>query len=130
VLADTLAAETVELLERFSQLRGQADGADTGAADGVAATVEALRKGQVATLLLTDARDQGSEAWIGPDPTDLALTDVDLRDLGAGQPQRAPLDEALLRAALGTGAEVRLVSGSFEQAPAEGVGALLRYRDR
>ena len=45
------------------------------------------------------------------------------------QPWEAPLDEALVRAALGTGADVRFVGGGTEQAPAHGVGALRRYAD-
>ena len=42
---------------------------------------------------------------------------------------KAPLDEVLVRAALGTRATVRFIGGGMEQAPAEGVGALLRYAD-
>ncbi len=34
----------------------------------------------------------------------------------------------MLRAAVGTGAEIRFVAGDVAQSPAEGIGALLRYR--
>ena len=125
VLSDTVAADTVELLEDFSEQRGRHD----RAADGVTATVEALRKGQVETLILTDARDISRAAFFGPDPTHLALSAQELLDLGVEQPCEAPLDEIVVRAALGTGANVRFVGGGTEQSPLEGVGALLRYAD-
>jgi peptide subunit release factor 1 (eRF1) len=123
VLGETLAADTVELLEKFSEERGQND----RAADGGADVVAALRKGQIETLILTDARDAGRTAFFGPDPTHLALTAQELVDLGVEQPWEAPLEEILVRAALGTGAEVKFVGGGMEQAPTEGLGALLRY---
>jgi len=131
VLAERLAADTVELLEEFAEQRGR----DDRAAEGVPATVEALRRGQVATLILTDARDGAQTAFAGPDPVHLALRAQELLDLGVEQPWEAPLEEVLVRAALGTGAEIRFVAGGAGvpggngQAPAHGVGALLRYVD-
>src|SRR4051812_26928759 len=124
-LAAQVARDTLELLEDFSEQRGR----DDRAVEGVAATIEALRKGQVATLILTDLRDPAQTAFVGPDPVHVALSAQDLLDLGVEQPWEAPLDEVLVRAALGTGAEVRFVGGGTEQAPAHGVGALLRYAD-
>jgi peptide subunit release factor 1 (eRF1) len=125
VLSDKVAADTVELLEKYSEERGQQD----RAADGVTATVEALRKAQVETLVLSDNRDQSRTAFFGPDAVHVALTPQELLDLGVEQPWEALLDEVLVRAALGTGAEVRFVRGGMEQAPTDGVGALLRYAD-
>ena len=126
VLSERVAADTLALLEDFSQERGQ----DDRAVEGVAATVEALRKAQVGTLILTDTRDQSRSAYFGPEAAHVALTAQELLDLGVEQPWEAPLDEVLVRAALGTGAEVRFVGGGMEQAPADGVGALLRYAER
>lgn len=123
VLSDVVAGDTIELLEKYAEERGQHD----RASDGVARTVEALRMSQVETLILTDARDAGRSAWIGPDPTHLGLTEQELRDLGVDAPVEALLDEALTRAALGTGAQVRFVGGGLEQSPKDGVGAILRY---
>ncbi|HEU5033627.1 MAG TPA: Vms1/Ankzf1 family peptidyl-tRNA hydrolase [Mycobacteriales bacterium] len=125
VLGETIAADTVELLEDFAQERGQND----RAAEGADAVLAALRKGQVATLILTDIRDQARTAFFGPDPTHVALTATELIDLGVEQPWEGPLDEIAVRAALGTGAAVKFVGGGMEQAPAEGIGALLRYSD-
>jgi hypothetical protein len=131
VLGETIAADTVELLEDYAEARGQLEAAGNDgqhrATEGVATTIAALRMGQVATLILTDARDLERSAYFGPDPTHLALSPDELIDLGVEQPWAAPLDEVLVRAALGTGAEVRFVTGGVEQSPAEGVGALLRY---
>jgi hypothetical protein len=123
VLADHVAKQTLRLLEEFSEERGQ----DDRAADGLAATVEALRMGKVGTLILTDTRDPDVQLFFGPDPTHLALTAQDLLDLGVEQPWAAPAAEVLIRAALGTGADVKVVTGGVEQSPAEGVGAILRY---
>lgn len=130
VLSDTLAADTVELLEDFAQARGrrQSTGAGT-AAEGAADVIEALRQGRVETLLLTDARDAARTAWFGPEPVHIALAEQEIRDLGVETPEHGPLEELLVRAALGTGADVRLVGGGMEQSPAEGIGALLRYAD-
>jgi hypothetical protein len=124
-IADRVAADTVDLLEDFSEQRGR----DDRAADGITATVDALRKGQVGTLILTDVRDVNQTAFFGPDPVHISLSAQELLDLGVEQPWEAPLDEILVRAALGTGADVRFVGGGTEQAPTGGVGALLRYAD-
>jgi hypothetical protein len=74
-------------------------------------------------------RDSTRQGWFGPDPTHVALGESELRDLGVEQPQQAALEEILVRAALGTAAEIRFVGGGMEQAPSDGVGALLRYAD-
>lgn len=122
VLSETVSADTVELLEDYAEARGR----DSGACEGVADTVAALRMGQVRTLVLTDDREDGS-LFFGPDPAHVALTAEELLDLGVEQPWSGPLDEVLVRAALGTGADVRFVTGGVEQAPRGGVGALLRF---
>jgi hypothetical protein len=124
-LADTVATNTTELLETYSQERGQQD----RAADGAEATIEALQKGQVRTLILTDARDTTRRAWGGAEPVHLALREDDLSTMGLTAAHEAPLDELLLRAAWGTGADVQFVTGGIEQSPNDGIGALLRYAD-
>jgi len=124
-LSERVAADTLALLEKFAEERGQAD----RDADGVAATLEALRMAQVGTLILADTRDHDRTLFFGPEPVHLALTPEELLDLGVEQPWAAPAEEVLARAALGTGAEIRFVAGGMEQAPTDGVGALLRYAD-
>jgi hypothetical protein len=125
VLGEAADGRMIDLLEKYAEERSQRD----RGSDGVAETIEALRKGQVETLVLADSRDRDATAWVGPDPSHLALAEQDLRDLGVDTPQQALLEDALVRAALGTGAAVRFVTGGTEQAPRDGVGALLRYAD-
>jgi peptide subunit release factor 1 (eRF1) len=122
VLAETFAADTKAILDKFAEERGQHD----RAADGAKATVDALRMAQVETLLLSDARHADQQGWCGPEPVHLALSADELAAMGVDAPRQWLLDELMLRAALGTGANVRFIGGG-EQAPRDGVGALLRY---
>ena len=112
-------AET-RILERFEQERGQRD----KAVEGAAATAAALSRAQVAILLVADSvGDQ--QLWFGPDPTIVAGSDTDLKELGVDSPEHGPAADVLVRAALATDAAVRIVDGD---APiADGVGGLLRW---
>jgi hypothetical protein len=49
--------------------------------------------------------------------------------MGVSDPVQAPLVDVLLRAALGTGADIRMVPAGTPDSPDDGVGALLRYSD-
>ena len=120
-----VATGTLDLLGEYAQERGQSK----RACDGVGAVVEALRKAQVQTLLVTTGADQSAQLWFGEEPSQLGLTREDVTGLGAGSPQQGPLVSVLLRAALATGADVQLVPHQSEQAPEGGVGAILRYAD-
>jgi hypothetical protein len=139
-LGDKIASDTIDLLADFAKYRnravkqrhspefggGQPDVA-ANAADGPAETVAALRMAQVGTLLLSDLLHEDDAAYFGPEPTHLALNPEELRDMGVGDPRRGSLVDVLVRAALGTDAQIRLVPGDTEDSPKEGVGALLRY---
>lgn len=109
------------LLARFAEERGQRD----HAAEGVDATAAALAKAQAAVLLVTEAADDDGSLWFGAEPTLLATTDRDLKELGVDSPQQAPASDVLVRAALGTGAALRLLEDANDVR--EGVGALLRW---
>jgi hypothetical protein len=50
-----------------------------------------------------------------------------LVDLGVEEPQQGRLSDVLVRAAVGTGADVRIVLGTGAAAPTDGVGAVLRF---
>jgi hypothetical protein len=114
--------ETSErLLARFDEERGQHD----KAVEGVDATARALAKAQVAVLLIADEGEDERTLWIGPEPSLLASSDQNLKDLGVDSPEEGPVREILVRAALGTGAGIRVVDGGTELD--EGVGALLRW---
>jgi hypothetical protein len=154
VLDEQERRETAGLLADFAQYRGRAmavqgaarsrepGGLDAAAqrdaaggapetavkaADGPAATVAALRQGQVATLLLSAALDEEAQAAFGPGFTDIAVDENELRELGIRAPQRGTLVDTLVRSALGTGATVRRVPADIPPSPTAGVGALLRY---
>ena len=51
----------------------------------------------------------------------------DLTDLGVEGPRQGSLADVALRAALGTGAGVRMIPGAG--GPRGGIGAILRWRD-
>jgi hypothetical protein len=123
-VAAAAAAGLQGVIDKFEEERGQHD----RAADGVKATVAALMRAQVATLLLQDDPDDERRAWWGPDATQLALDRQTLVDLGVEAPKEARLTDALVRAAVGTGAAVRIVPPVTPGAPKNGVGAILRYR--
>lgn len=98
------------------------------AVQGIGPTVAALRDGRVAQLLIDDHPTSRAQAWIGPEPHDLALGEPELRERGVGEPAQDRLDAALVRAAAGTGAEIHLLPDG-EDPPDEGLGATLRYAD-
>jgi hypothetical protein len=151
--ADKLVSATVEadgraLLERFAAGLGQAGAGAPGtrAVQGEEATLAALARGQVETLLLTGLfLDDQRTAWFGPAPTDLAADRDALAGLGVAQPVEGRLVDVAVRGALGTGAGVRVLDpadqtrpaadrGAIhdapappEHAPAGGLGALLRF---
>jgi hypothetical protein len=126
LLRQTVAEDTEALLARFRAERGQGD----RAADGVEATLEALRKAQVEVLLLHDDPDDDRTAWFGPAPTLLAADQRTLAGPGVERPVQARLADVLVRAALGTGAEPRLLDAGGTDGPRQGVGALLRWADQ
>ncbi|MGW7368063.1 baeRF2 domain-containing protein [Streptomyces sp. NPDC054841] len=98
------------------------------AAEGLAATVAALQRGQVAALLLNRPPGSSRCLWAGSQPTQLALTEDELLSFGVRAPREEPADEALVRALVGTGAEL-VVAPEHVLRLQEGVGALLRYTD-
>ncbi|HEV8296649.1 MAG TPA: Vms1/Ankzf1 family peptidyl-tRNA hydrolase [Acidimicrobiales bacterium] len=122
-LVATLAArDTTELLRKFREERGQHD----RAADGPEATIDALQRSQVEVLLVPhDAYDDAARAWFGPQPTHIGATAQDVRSLGVAEPTEGPRTDVLVRAALGTGAAVRVIPRAA--APTRGVGAILRW---
>ena len=119
-----VARQTLDLLEEFAQERGQLK----RACDGVDDVVAALAKAQVQTLLLTTAADPSATLWFGDDPALLGTSREAVSVLG-GSPTEGPMLEVLVRAALATGADVQIVPHEPAQAPAAGVGAVLRYAD-
>ena len=122
LIATTAAADTVALLQKFKEELGQRDRAVDGAAD----TAAALSRAQVDVLLVPADEDEGDGTmWVGADPTQLGRSADDVRHLGDEAPFEAPMVDALVRSAFGTGAGVRVVPRS--SAPTGGIGAVLRW---
>jgi Bacterial archaeo-eukaryotic release factor family 2 len=124
VRLERAAGEHSAVLDRFSEARGQGGSAREGVTDVVAA----LQLGQVEILLLTDQFDGADEPIaFGPDPLQLAVDPQQLSDMGVERPQRAALVDVVIRASIGSGADVRVISSASPKAPSGGIGALLRY---
>ncbi|HEU0130207.1 MAG TPA: Vms1/Ankzf1 family peptidyl-tRNA hydrolase [Mycobacteriales bacterium] len=117
-------ARLSRVLDEFQEERGQND----RATDGVAATIEALRKAQVATLLVHDEPDDDTMLWFADDPTLIAVDRAELDGL-ADHVEQGRLADVLVRTALATGADVLVVPASGTAVPNDGVGAVLRYSD-
>ncbi|MEU0274750.1 hypothetical protein [Streptomyces sp. NPDC006307] len=127
VLRGRMAAHDRALVETFLARRARG-GATT--AEGLAETVAALQRGQVTALLLHPPRpwQPADLLWIGPGPAQLALSEEELLSFGVRAPRRERADEALVRAVVGTGAELVVVPEADVRLR-DGVGALLRYAD-
>jgi hypothetical protein len=121
---DLAIADGKALMDRFVEERAQRD----RAADGPAATIAALAKAQVATLLLVPGDDDQRTAWFGEELVEVAADRDTLEAMGVGFPVEAPLVDVLVRAATGTGADVRVVDQGPD-VPTGGVGGLLRWSD-
>ena len=120
-LVDTVvASETVTILEEFEQERGQHD----RAADGPGRVVEALQRAQVRTLLVHDDPDDDRTIWFGPEPLHIGLDEAAVRAMGVESPNEGRAVDVCIRAALGSGADVRVVPASVLD---RNVGAILRY---
>ncbi|MFE9203145.1 Vms1/Ankzf1 family peptidyl-tRNA hydrolase [Micromonospora sp. NPDC006431] len=100
---------------------------DVGA--GLAAVVSALQRNQVDTMLIVDDPSATGELWVGPEPTEIATDPQQLAAMSVADPQRVRADAALLRALVGTDADLTVLAP--EEAPelTDGVGAVLRYVD-
>ncbi|GAA0895667.1 MULTISPECIES: baeRF2 domain-containing protein [Streptomyces violaceusniger group] len=99
----------------------------SGAAEGVPAVVEAMRRHQAATLLLGHAGgDMRHEVWIGPAADQVAVQRSQARAMGVRTPEPARADDALMRSATVADTEVLVVPEGL-QGPAGGLGAVLRW---
>jgi len=96
---------------------------------GLADVATRLQRGQVDTVLLVNEPSSTDTLWIAPgDPTLVAVDDRLLRAAGIDDAQRVRADDALVRAAAGTGADLVLLAPG-EADLEHGIGAVLRYAD-
>jgi hypothetical protein len=93
---------------------------------GVANAVEALQRAQVDTMLFVEDPTSTLSLWVGPEPTQIAEHPGDLRAMGVDQPLHARADDALVRAIVGTGADLIVVDPREEGLDDTGFGVLLR----
>lgn len=98
--------------------------AQQGTGAGLADVVTRLQRGQADTVLLVNDPSSTDRLWIGE--SDPSLVAVDPADIPGAIEVRA--DEALLRAIVGTGADLVLVTPD-EVRLEHGIGAVLRYAD-
>ncbi|NUP51572.1 MAG: hypothetical protein HOW97_30280, partial [Catenulispora sp.] len=89
--------------------------------------LHALAQGRVRTLLVTDSGADERVAWFGARPTEVSGHRGDLEQTGT-HPRHGRLVDAAVRAALLTDAEVRVLEPGTAGAPAQGLGALCRFR--
>jgi hypothetical protein len=121
----SLAAQHVsEVIDRFRAEHGR----DGAAGIGLPATVSALQRSQVDTVLLINDLSSTEHVWVGETPTEIAMSEAQLRGMGTEHPHRVRADAALLRALTATDADLVLVSPDEIDLDG-GVGALLRYAD-
>lgn len=125
-IQSAVEARTDETLQEFERERGEHD----RAVQGWRSTVGALQRGQVRTLLRTTS--SGGEPVdtlrIGPAANEVAMDATVLEEMGVDSSDSVPADAALLRALIGTDAELVLVDPEKVELDG-GVGAVLRYSD-
>ncbi|MGW7281811.1 baeRF2 domain-containing protein [Streptomyces sp. NPDC054844] len=123
-------------LDRFRAGRVGTD-RQTDAVEGVPAVIEAAREHRMDTLLVRPGGpDLARETWVGAGPDQVAVRRTDVQTLGEGDPASVRADDALLRSAAATAADVLIVPSPDEDGsegpdgsdiPVGGLGALLRW---
>ncbi|MCZ7437973.1 Vms1/Ankzf1 family peptidyl-tRNA hydrolase [Micromonospora sp. WMMC241] len=129
-LMDDLTVQTVaEVADRRIAAALDRFGVQEDVGAGLDAVVAALQRNQVDTMLIVDDASADGELWVGPEPTEIATDPAQLADMSVADPQRVRADAALLRALIGTDADLTVLAP--EEAPelTDGVGAVLRYVD-
>jgi hypothetical protein len=109
------------VLEHLRQNVGRNDHAATGVED----VMTALREARAATVIVSDDPSSPMRAWVGPEPVQFGLSRGDLDAMGVSDPQEDRFDAALVRAAIGTGADLVVTPNAHHYLPG-GVAALLR----
>jgi hypothetical protein len=103
-------------------------GRERFAATGTAEVLGALQRSQVDTVVLSDDPSSPLTAWVGPEPLQVAGSAEELGAMGVREPRQDRYDSALLRAVIGSDAELLITPNAHDYVRG-GVGALLRYDD-
>jgi hypothetical protein len=123
-LARHIADRDGALVDAFAGARGR----QREAVQGLDSVVDALRRAQVAQLLLHDDPTSDATLWVGDKPLDLGLARDDVTALGVSDPTEVPASAALVWALLGSGGGITLVDPAQVRLTG-GIGALLRWTD-
>ena len=123
-LARHVAERDGALVDAFAGARGR----QREAVQGLDSVVDALRRAQVAQLLLHDDPTSDATLWAGDKPLDLGLARADVTALGVTTPVEVPASAALVWALLGSGGGITLVDPAQVRLTG-GIGALLRWTD-
>lgn len=123
-LAQHIASRDGTLVDAFAGARGR----QREAVQGLDSVVDALRRAQVAQLLLHDDPTSDATLWVGDKPLDVGLTRDEVTALGVSEPVEVPRSAALVWALLGSGGSITLVDPGQVRLTG-GIGALLRWTD-
>ncbi|MGH3735527.1 MAG: Vms1/Ankzf1 family peptidyl-tRNA hydrolase [Micromonosporaceae bacterium] len=119
--ADSMSARHATVVERFAQHRREG----TRTAEGLARVIDAVRAGNLDTLLLSQTGAE-ERVWVGPGADQVALTRIELEHLGLEEYAADRADAALIRGCVANGAELELLTPD-DPVVADGAAALLRY---
>jgi len=122
LVAEYEAADDARVLEQLA-----AASAHGLSVTGTALAVEALRKGQVETLVLAEPPDD-ERLMVGGSPLELGVNQGDLQALGARESHTVPADRALVSAAVASAAGVVVLPRAAMPGDIP-VAAILRYTD-
>jgi ribosomal protein L7Ae-like RNA K-turn-binding protein len=122
LIAENDAAGQAQVIEQIN-----AASAHGLAVTGTALVVEALRKAQVETLVLAEEPDD-EQLFVGTSPLEIGVSTEDMTALGVTDAAQVPAERALLRAAIGSSAQVVVVPRAAMPGDIP-VAAVLRYTD-
>ncbi|MFE1173209.1 Vms1/Ankzf1 family peptidyl-tRNA hydrolase [Streptomyces sp. NPDC058773] len=118
-----------QVADRFRTGAGPGGKSAPHAAAGIPALVEAAREHRIATLLVSPhGSDIARQVWVGAEADQLGVRGTELPYLGETHPAAARADDALVRSAVASGADIVVVRDP-ERAPSGGLGAILRWTD-
>jgi hypothetical protein len=122
LVAEHEARDDADLVEKL-----EAASAHGLSVTGTASVVEALRKGQVETLVLADQPDD-EQLLVGGSPLELGVQQADMTALGVQESHAVPADRALVAAAVASDAAVAVLPRAALPGDIP-VAAILRYTD-
>lgn len=122
LLTDRMSQHDQRLLDAFLAQRVH----HRDEAEGLPAAVSALQRGQAQALVLNRPARPARNLWVGMAPNQLALSGADLKSFGLSYYWEEDGDAALIRATVGTRAELIAVP-EHQLSLRDGVAVLLRY---